>query len=110
MIAQKSYRLRYALSNSELRPPPKSPHGRAVQKDERIVSDPPTVAASVAKLRPQVQLFTNPSYGIVHLAILVCPKVQHRHASITTFDRGQDRVDAVLNVEIRFSLFSVAEH
>jgi hypothetical protein len=58
----------------------------------------------------QAEMFTNPSDGIVDLAIFVRAKIENIYFIVRFVDDREDRVDAILHVQIRLFLMAVAQH
>src|SRR5208282_877345 len=95
---------------SQPRPPTQSADARAVQQDKWTISHPAPLPARVSQLRMQTEMFTDPPNGVVNLAIFVRTKVEDVQLAIRFVDCSKNRVDAVLNVQVRFSLMAIAQH
>src|SRR5580692_9993350 len=55
-------------------------------------------------------MLADPTNGFVDFAVFVSPQVEDIYLCIGLFDRNKDRIDAILHIQIRFSLVAVAEH
>src|SRR5579863_8060704 len=55
-------------------------------------------------------MLADPTDRIVHFAVFVSPQVENIYLCIGLFDRKEDRVDAILHIQVRFSLMAVAKH
>src|SRR5262245_39972452 len=86
-------------------------HLGGIEKNERAVSDPATVAARVPKARTQAQMRRDPTNRVVDLAVLGSPEVEDVALPVgELLQHGEDGVYAVVDVEVRLPLVAVAEH
>src|ERR1019366_4949165 len=99
-----------AIVDRNFRRPAQTSDLRAVEEDERTVTDPTALAAGVRQTRRDAETLRNPANGLIHFAILVGTKVVDVNAGHRILHRQKDRVDAVLNVEVGLALPAVAEN
>src|SRR5579863_5810579 len=57
----------------------------------------------------KTEIFTNPANGVVHFAIFVCAQVEDVYFVLGAIQRGENRVNAILYVQIRFPLMTIAQ-
>src|SRR5215472_3588881 len=110
ILLQKFHRAYDRLLNGELWPPAKRANSGTVKKDKRVVSDPAAIASTVPQFRFEPEMRTDPANGIAHLAVFVSPEVEDVYFPASSLDGQKHRVKAVLHIEIRLSLSTVAEH
>src|SRR5204862_2960918 len=108
--AQVVERAHDALLDCQLRDPAQAPHARAVQEDEGAVADPAALAAPVGEPRRDAEGPGDPADGVVDCAVLVGAEVEDRGLGLRALDGHDDRVDAVVHVEVRLALLAVAEN
>src|ERR1041385_488522 len=99
----------HALPDAEGRHPAQRPDPRAIEKDERAVAGPASVTAGVHPLGRHAEILADPADGLIHLTVLVRAEVEDVDFAFRLRERQQDRVDAVVNVEIGLPLLAVAE-
>src|SRR5687767_1358382 len=99
-----------ARANREPGPPADGANLRGIEEDERIVADPAALAARVVDGRRGPKVPGDPANRLVDVAVLVGAEIVDVDLVAGAFDRHQDRVDAVLNVQIGLALPAVAQH
>src|ERR1051325_9002360 len=109
VLAQVRKRLENAVADRELGRPAQRSHLLAVKQDERVVSDPAAIATRVLASRLDTERFADPANRVVDLAILVGTEIEDVDLARRTLRRHENRVDAVLYVEIRLALLAVTE-
>lgn len=102
--------LDHSVANTELWFPSQRLNFLCLQKDERIVSNPASVATRVFQFRLDPEFFANPLDGIIDFAVSIDTKVEDIDLVSCLVHGQQDRVDTVLNVQVRFALLAVAKH
>src|SRR4029077_5645987 len=73
-------------------------------------ADPAPRSPRIAYLWRQAEMAGDPADGIVDLAIFSGAEIKQIDLGLRMFQRVQDRVDAVVHVEIGFPLGAVAAH
>src|SRR5690606_34823048 len=76
----------------------------------RVISDPSAFPTGINQLGRKSQLLGNPADGIVHFDTLVGAEVEDVHLVPRPFQGDKNRVDAILNIQIRFLLPPVTQH
>src|SRR5271170_178073 len=100
----------HRLLYRQARTPAQRADTRAVEQDERTVPNPAPFAARIGKFRMKTEMLANPADGVVDLAILVGSEIEDVDFVFRPIDRGKNGVDAILHVQIRFPLMTVAQH
>src|SRR3984957_10217033 len=98
------------LLDGQSRPPPQRADPGAIQQDKRPIPNPASFASGVCKLRMQPQMFANPADRVVHFAILVGAEIENVYLVARPIDCGKNGVNAILHVQVRFSLMPVAQY
>src|SRR5665213_2401237 len=99
-----------AFADGEPRLPAKCCDAGGIEKNELVVADPAARAAGIGELRRHAEMAGDPADGIVDLAIFRCAEIVDVDLLLRPLQREQDRITAILHIEIRFLLFAVAEH
>src|SRR6188768_1206058 len=90
----------HGFADAQRLPPAERLEFRGVEEDERAVADPPARAAGVPALRAQPQALADPAERVIDLTVLVGAEVDDVHRLSGLRNDGEDRVYAVLNVEV----------
>jgi hypothetical protein len=94
--------------NAQLRLPAKTSDLRAIQENERAVSNPSSLAPRINTFRIQVKVASNPTDRIVHLAILISAKVENIYFLFALFNGEKHGINTILDVEVGFLLLAIA--
>src|ERR1039458_3730440 len=110
IVLQELDRPNNSFTDAQLGRPAEFPDSRAIQENERAVTDPTALAAAVPNLRGDAQMLGDPADRIIHLAVLVQAQVKDIDLGVGLFNGSEDRRDAVFDVEVGLALPAIAEH
>lgn len=99
-----------SFADGELWLPAKRTYACRIKKNEGIVADPATITAGVMERGRQAKMADYPTDRVIDLAIFAGAKVEDVGLGLRMPDGMQDRVDAVVDIEVRLPLPAVAEH
>src|ERR1700691_1474236 len=98
------------LPDGQSRLPAPGADPRAIEQDKWAIPDPAAFASGVCKLRMQPQMFANPADGVVDFAIFVRAEIEDVYFAVRPINRKKNGVNAILHVQVRFSLTPVAQN
>src|SRR6185295_13367614 len=99
----------HAFLNRKPRCPPKGAHLGTVEEYERTVANPTSLAARIIECRLDPEMIADPSNRLPDLAILIRAQIEDGYLLRRFFDRKQNRVNAVLDVQVRLALLPVPQ-
>jgi hypothetical protein len=93
-----------SLFDCKARLPTEHSNATAIEKNEWVVPTPSAWAAAILETRGATEFRTDPTDGLVNLAVFICPKIENIDHSLGMLQCCLDGVDAILNVQIGFPL------
>ena len=109
-VFQKLYGSRDGLLNRTSRVPTQGVYAAAIKQDQGAIADPAPLPPGINNSRGHAQMLTNPPDRIIDFACIVSSKIKDVYICRIVPDGSENRIYAVLDVKVGFSLAAIAKH